>query len=64
MKPELVERIAAALMKLKADNPEAKAVLTAINEKYTGCEPAAAKDYDVIREMAKKLDGDEWYKKK
>ena len=34
LKPELAQRISEALMKLKADNPEGKAVLVAINEKY------------------------------
>jgi phosphonate transport system substrate-binding protein len=60
---QLAERIATALLKLKCDNPEGKGVLTSINEKYTGCEAAGEKDYDVIRSMAQKLDGDEWYKK-
>jgi phosphonate transport system substrate-binding protein len=54
--PQMAQKIAAALLKLKASDAEGREVLTSINEKYTGCEPAAAKDYDSIRNMMMKVD--------
>lgn len=59
----LKEKIEAALLKLNIDNPEHKKILTAINPKYTGCEPAKDSDYDVIRTVIKNVYGDDFYKK-
>jgi phosphonate transport system substrate-binding protein len=62
--PELEAKIKAAFMKLDGKDAASKSVLTSINPKYSGVESAADADYNVIREMIKKLYGDEFYKKK
>jgi phosphonate transport system substrate-binding protein len=59
---DLAEKLKQALLKLKSSDPVGKAVLTPINDKYTGCEPAQAKDYDTIRELVQGLFGDQWHK--
>jgi len=60
------ERLTQALLKLTslaaAEDAAAKAVLTSINKKYTGCEVAKGQDYDTIREMIQSLYGDEFYR--
>lgn len=58
---ELAQKITAALLKLKATDPQGKTILTAINKKYTGCEPARDEDYNTIREMIEKLYGPAFY---
>jgi phosphonate transport system substrate-binding protein len=64
---ELKDKLVAALLKLKLDKANkdapANAILTSINPKYTGCEVAVDKDYDVIRETISKLFGDKFYEK-
>jgi phosphonate transport system substrate-binding protein len=64
---ETRDKLVAALLKLKLDknNKDAPSnlVLTSINPKYTGCEEAKEKDYDVVREMIQKLFGDKFYEK-
>lgn len=60
---DMAEKITVALLKLSANDADGKAVLTAINDKYTGCEPAKAPDYDSIREMVQKVYGDDFYKR-
>jgi phosphonate transport system substrate-binding protein len=61
---ELESKIKAAFIKLDGKDEASKKILTSINPKYSGVEPAADADYNVIREMIKKLYGDEFYKKK
>jgi len=59
----LKEKLLSALMKLDSQNADHKAVLAAINAKYTGCELAKDADYDVIRTMIKNVYGDVFYKR-
>ena len=61
---ELEAKIKQAFMKLDTKNDALKAILTSINPKYSGVEPASDADYTVIRDMIKKLFGDEFYKRK
>jgi phosphonate transport system substrate-binding protein len=56
LNPALADRIVQALLKLKLADAESHTILTSINDKYTGCEPAESKDYDSIREMMLKLE--------
>ncbi len=60
----MVTKLTKALEKLTSSNEKDAAILTAINKKYTGCEPAASDDYDSIREMISALYGEEFYTKK
>lgn len=60
---ETAEKIKAALLKLDPANEEHNKVLTSIDKKYTGAEPALSEDYDIIREMVLKLYGEEFYAK-
>jgi phosphonate transport system substrate-binding protein len=61
---DLAQKIAAALLKLQVADPKGKAILTAVNKKYTGCEPARDDDYNTIREMIDKLYGPDFYTQK
>lgn len=63
MSDDMVKKLKEALLKLKADDEASKEILTSINKKYTGCEETKSEHYDVIREMIKKLYGDDFYKK-
>jgi phosphonate transport system substrate-binding protein len=60
---DLCQRIEQALVKLTAGDPAGKAVLTSINDKYTGCEATKSQDYDSIREMVSRVYGDDFYKR-
>jgi phosphonate transport system substrate-binding protein len=60
---DLCEKIAKALLALSANDAEGKNVLTSINDKYTGCEPAKSEDYNSIREMIQKVYGEDFYKR-
>ena len=57
----LADKMVAALAKLNQPSEESKTVVTSINAKYTGTEPAKAEDYDVIRGMIKTIYGDTFY---
>ena len=57
----LADKLTAALLKLQASDESAKAVLTSINAKYTGCESAKAEDYETIRTMIQTIYGDKFY---
>jgi phosphonate transport system substrate-binding protein len=59
----LEAKILAAFNKLNDGSAESKAVMTAINKKYSGVEEAKDADYDVIRTMIQNLYGDDFYKK-
>jgi phosphonate transport system substrate-binding protein len=58
---EMTAKIVDALLKLDDQTPEHKAVLTAINEKFTGSEKAESSNYDIVRDMIQKIYGDSFY---
>ncbi|MCP9874397.1 phosphate/phosphite/phosphonate ABC transporter substrate-binding protein, partial [Synechococcus sp. Cruz CV-v-12] len=63
MPAELRAKFDAAFKKLNDGSEASKAVLTAINEKYTGTEAAANADYDNVRKMIATLYGESFYAK-
>ncbi len=60
---DLEAKILAAFKKLNDGSEASKAVMAAINKKYSGVEEAKDADYDVIRKMIQNLYGDDFYKK-
>lgn len=62
--PAIAGKLKAALLELDVSSDADKAILTAIDPLYTGCEEAKSSDYDYMREVIHKLYGDDFYKKK
>lgn len=52
---DIKNKIIKALLKLNDNSRKSRAILSAIDKKYTGCEKTESKDYDIIREMSQTI---------